>query len=131
VQQLEITTDGTYKSTTNVFDKCLLQRSEKRSLVLGPTDIAPQLSRSSSGFTSPHEQLHCLAASTHARIQLPEQGGFCDQIVGAGIEPACSISKTLVLQHFDSRYVFHPHPIQVLISCNPRHAQCSQHHVLS
>jgi hypothetical protein len=28
VQQLEITTDGTYKSAMNIFDKRLLQRSE-------------------------------------------------------------------------------------------------------
>jgi len=134
VQQLEITTDGTYSSAINIFDKCLLQRREQCSLVSCLTAIAAQLSRSNSGFTRPHLQFHCLAASAQARIQLPEQGGFCDQIIGAGTEPTCSISRIPVFQNVYSRYglLLPPsHLIQVLISSSPRHVQCFQHYVLS
>jgi hypothetical protein len=133
VQQLEITADGTYRSAINIFDKCLLQRREKCSLVCCLTTIVAQLSRSNSGFTRPHQQFHCLATSAQARIQLPEQGGFCDQIIGAGTEPACSISRIPVFQNVYSRYVLllplSP-LIQVLISRSPRHVQCFQHYVL-
>jgi len=103
--------------------------SEQRSLVLCPAKIATQLPRSSSGITSPHQQLHCLATSAHSRIQLSEQGGFCDKIVGAGIEPACSISRIPDFQHFDSRYGPLPPPIQVLICRSPRNVRCLQHYV--
>jgi len=125
-------TDGTYKSAMNIFDKRLLQRSEQPSLVSCLTAIAAQLTVTfQQWFTSPHQQFHCLTASAYARIQLPEQGGFCDQTAGAGIEAAYSISRIQVFQNVDSRYGLFPPPIQVLISRNPRHVQYLQHYVSS